>query len=219
MGQSARRVSILVVDDEPDVADLFRQHSRRESRQGIYVMHFAASGAEALDRLSGEIRPALVAVLSDINMPEMDGLQLLAEIKQRGRGPHSALYPVIAQLERAAGFARDDAVEVKLDKLQALLTLATAGNQEVALLAEILPISGRPAAELKVALDRLTGSGLLLCRGTPPHAVYQFKHAPLAAPILMNGIEPFVGASRCQHRLAGGGSSHERTRLCSLIPC
>ncbi len=71
------------MDDEPDVADLFRQHFRREARQGTYVMHFAASGAEALDRLSGEIRPELVAVLSDINMPGMDGLQLLAEIKQR----------------------------------------------------------------------------------------------------------------------------------------
>ena len=82
-GQSARRASILVVDDEPDFADLFRQHFRREARQGTYVMHFAASAAEALDRLSEEIRPALVAVLSDINMPEMDGLQLLAEIKQR----------------------------------------------------------------------------------------------------------------------------------------
>ena len=37
-------VSILVVDDEPDVADLFRQGFRREARQGTYVMHFAASG-------------------------------------------------------------------------------------------------------------------------------------------------------------------------------
>ena len=76
-------VSILIVDDEPDVADLFRQSFRREARQGTYVMHFAASAAEALDRLSGEIQPTLVAVLSDINMPGMDGLELLAEIKQR----------------------------------------------------------------------------------------------------------------------------------------
>ena len=37
-------VSILVVDDEPDVAELFRQRFRRETRQGTYVMHFAASG-------------------------------------------------------------------------------------------------------------------------------------------------------------------------------
>jgi CheY-like chemotaxis protein len=76
-------VSILVVDDEPDVADLFRQRFRRETRQGTYVMHFAASGEQALDRLANEIQPALVAVLSDINMPGMDGLELLGEIKQR----------------------------------------------------------------------------------------------------------------------------------------
>jgi CheY-like chemotaxis protein len=83
IGQSARGASILVVDDEPDVADLFRQSFRREARQGTYVMQFAASGVEALDRLAGEIQPALIAVLSDINMPGMDGLELLAEIKQR----------------------------------------------------------------------------------------------------------------------------------------
>jgi CheY-like chemotaxis protein len=76
-------VSILVVDDEPDVAELFRQRFRREAHQGIYVMHFADSGQAALERLSGNIEPALVAVVSDINMPGMDGLQLLGEIKQR----------------------------------------------------------------------------------------------------------------------------------------
>jgi two-component system, response regulator, stage 0 sporulation protein F len=52
-------------------------------RQGTYAMHFAASGAEALDRLAEEIEPALIAVLSDINMPGMDGLTLLREIKAR----------------------------------------------------------------------------------------------------------------------------------------
>ncbi len=75
-------VSILVVDDEPDVADLFRQRFRREMRQGTYVMHFANSGEQALRKLSTGIEPALIALLSDINMPGMDGLQLLAEIKQ-----------------------------------------------------------------------------------------------------------------------------------------
>jgi CheY-like chemotaxis protein len=41
----------LVVDDETDVADLFRQHFRREARNGTYVMHFANSGDEALQLL------------------------------------------------------------------------------------------------------------------------------------------------------------------------
>jgi CheY-like chemotaxis protein len=75
--------SILVVDDEADVAELFRQRFRREVRQGEYVMHFATSGVEALDRLAGEIEPHLIVILSDINMPGMDGLTLLGEIKQR----------------------------------------------------------------------------------------------------------------------------------------
>jgi two-component system, response regulator, stage 0 sporulation protein F len=76
-------VSILVVDDEPDVAELFRQQFRRETRQGTYVMHFAGSGEQALDLLAGEIRPELIVILSDINMPGIDGLQLLGEVKQR----------------------------------------------------------------------------------------------------------------------------------------
>ena len=76
-------VSILVVDDEPDVADLFRQQFRRETRQGTYAMHFAYSGEEALERLVGGIEPQLIVILSDINMPGMDGLALLREIKQR----------------------------------------------------------------------------------------------------------------------------------------
>jgi CheY-like chemotaxis protein len=75
--------SILVVDDEPDVAEMFRQRFRREVRQGTYVMHFAASGEEALDKLADGVRPELIVILSDINMPGMDGLSLLREIKQR----------------------------------------------------------------------------------------------------------------------------------------
>jgi CheY-like chemotaxis protein len=76
-------VSILAVDDEVDVADLFRQHFRREVRQGQYVLHFACSGEDALDRLAKGIEPQLIVILSDINMPGMDGLALLREIKDR----------------------------------------------------------------------------------------------------------------------------------------
>jgi two-component system, response regulator, stage 0 sporulation protein F len=76
-------VSILVVDDEPDVAEMFRQRFRREARQGTYVLHFAYSGEEALDKLSAGIEPQLRVILSEINMPAMDGLELLREIKTR----------------------------------------------------------------------------------------------------------------------------------------
>jgi len=76
-------VSILVVDDEPDVAELFRQRFRREVRDGTYVMHFANSGEMALEQLSGGIEPPLIVILSDINMPSMDGLQLLDTVKKR----------------------------------------------------------------------------------------------------------------------------------------
>jgi CheY-like chemotaxis protein len=70
-------VSILVVDDEPDVAELFRQRFRREARQGTYVMPFADSGEAALERLLGNIKPGLIAGLSDINMPG-DGRSAIA---------------------------------------------------------------------------------------------------------------------------------------------
>jgi CheY-like chemotaxis protein len=76
-------LSILIVDDEPDVAELFRQRFRREVRQGLYVLHFAYSGEEALEKLDTGIRPQLIVILSDINMPGMDGLTLLREIKTR----------------------------------------------------------------------------------------------------------------------------------------
>jgi len=85
--------SILIVDDEPDIADLFRQRFRREVRQGQYVLHFADSGEGALRRLA-EIRPELIVILSDINMPGMDGLELLREV--RGLRPELPVLMVTA---------------------------------------------------------------------------------------------------------------------------
>jgi CheY-like chemotaxis protein len=75
-------VSILTIDDEADVAELFRQHFRREVRQGLYALHFAGSAEEALQMLADGIRPQLIVILSDINMPGMDGLGLLREVKK-----------------------------------------------------------------------------------------------------------------------------------------
>ena len=66
----------------PMSRDLFRQRFRREVREGTYVMHFANSGEIALEQLTDGIEPTLIVILSDINMPGMDGLQLLEAITQ-----------------------------------------------------------------------------------------------------------------------------------------
>ncbi len=75
-------VSILVVDDEPDIAELFRRRFRRELRSQAYVFHFAASGEAALALLEQGIEPELMLILSDINMPGMNGMELLRRVKE-----------------------------------------------------------------------------------------------------------------------------------------
>jgi CheY-like chemotaxis protein len=72
---------ILVVDDEPDVETLFRQQFRRDIRSGRFIMEFAASAAEALERAKAIPDPMLILILSDINMPEMSGLEMLPQVK------------------------------------------------------------------------------------------------------------------------------------------
>ena len=73
---------ILVVDDEPDMQELVRQNFRREIRNGVYRFDFALSGEAALEVLEGQTPPKVVLVLSDINMPGMSGIELLAEIRR-----------------------------------------------------------------------------------------------------------------------------------------
>ncbi|MGY3237452.1 CheY-like chemotaxis protein [Bradyrhizobium sp. USDA 4472] len=74
-------VYILVVDDEPDVEMLFRQHFRGDLRRGRFLMEFAPSASVALQRAL-EIRDAtLILILSDINMPGMSGLEMLPIVR------------------------------------------------------------------------------------------------------------------------------------------
>jgi CheY-like chemotaxis protein len=74
-------VLVLVVDDEPDVAELFRQQFRHDLRAQRFVMEFAISAADALARITGAIDHSLILILSDINMPGMTGLEMLPKAK------------------------------------------------------------------------------------------------------------------------------------------
>jgi CheY-like chemotaxis protein len=67
-------VSILVVDDEPDLALLFRQRFRREVREGAYVIHAANSGEEAINQLADEIEPELIAPLTPSQLALLERL-------------------------------------------------------------------------------------------------------------------------------------------------
>ncbi|MFZ4532149.1 MAG: adenylate/guanylate cyclase domain-containing protein [Alsobacter sp.] len=71
---------ILVVDDEPDLEALLTQKFRREIRAGDFAFLFARDGVEALEIIAAT--PDLDLVLSDINMPRMDGLTLLARVQE-----------------------------------------------------------------------------------------------------------------------------------------
>jgi len=71
---------IMVVDDEPDLESLIRQSFRRQIRNGEFEFVFAGNGLEALAKLLEF--PDIGIILSDINMPEMDGLTLLAKVNE-----------------------------------------------------------------------------------------------------------------------------------------
>ena len=80
---------ILVVDDEADLEVLVKQKFRKKIREQEYEFVFANNGVEALKQISNHLD--LDLVLSDINMPEMDGLTLLSKLNEQ----HSILKSVI----------------------------------------------------------------------------------------------------------------------------
>jgi DNA-binding NtrC family response regulator len=74
-------VLVLVVDDEHDVEELFRQQFRRDLRAQRFTMDFATSAADALEHIANTMEQSLILILSDINMPRMTGLEMLPKVK------------------------------------------------------------------------------------------------------------------------------------------
>ena len=76
-------MKIMIVDDERDVEILFRQQFRKEVREGLVDLCYAFSGEEALEYLGSLTPPDVVCILSDINMPGINGLELLKTVKEK----------------------------------------------------------------------------------------------------------------------------------------
>lgn len=86
---------ILVVDDEHDIQPLFKQRFRREIKSGQIDFIFAYSGEEALTCME-QYKHEAVLILSDINMPGMSGLELLAHIKEKNHTPPPVVMMITA---------------------------------------------------------------------------------------------------------------------------
>lgn len=115
-------MNILVVDDERDVQALFEQRFRKEIREGEIHFDFAFSGEEALHYLVVKRNDA-DWVLSDINMPGMNGLQLLQKVKDHFRQTKPAVVMITAygddeNYNQAMKLGADDFLTKPLDFAQ-----------------------------------------------------------------------------------------------------
>ena len=112
-------MKILVVDDEQDVKLLFQQRFRREIKKGKLDLLFAFSAEEAIDALN-EMQVKADLILSDINMPGMNGLQLLDHLKQNFVKPPPVVMMISAygdqeNMENAKKLGADDFFTKPLD--------------------------------------------------------------------------------------------------------
>jgi CheY-like chemotaxis protein len=87
-------MKILIVDDEMDVETLFRQKFKKEIKSHELLLEFAFSAENALNKLKEKDEADIVLILSDINMPGMNGIELLKIIKSDM--PHLKVYMITA---------------------------------------------------------------------------------------------------------------------------
>ena len=90
---------ILIVDDEPDIELMMRQKMRRKVRKGLYELEFALNGREALEKLDNGGAGGIDMVVTDINMPIMNGLELLSELAKHHPGLKSIVVSAYGDME------------------------------------------------------------------------------------------------------------------------
>ena len=162
-----------LVGREEELELLLRRWSKAKTGEGQVVLLSGEAGigksrltAALLERLAGEPHTRLRYFCSP-------------------QHTDSALYPIISQMERAAGFAHDDTAQAKLDKLDAVLAQTSTSKQDAALFAEMLslPNDGRyPALDLEPqqrrqkTLEALTAQVEALSRQNPVLMIFEDAH-------------------------------------------
>jgi predicted ATPase len=162
-----------LVGREEELEILLRRWSKAKTGEGQLVLLSGEAGigksrltAALMERLAGEPHTRLRYFCSP-------------------QHTDSALYPIIGQMERAAGFAHDDTVQAKLDKLDALLARTSTSTQAVSLLADMLslPNDGRyPALDMtseqrrQRTLEALVSQVEALSRSTPVLMIFEDAH-------------------------------------------
>ena len=140
----------------------------------------------------------------------------------------SAFYPIISQMERAAGLARDDTAQAKLDKLDAVLAQSFTSRQDAALLAEMLslPNDGRyPTLELAAeqrrqkTLQALTAQLEALSRSNPVLMIFEDLHwiDPTSLEVLNRTVDRIENAGRVadRHLSTGVRAALDWTAACN----
>jgi len=142
-------LNLLVVDDEPDLETLIRQKFRKKIREGAYDVTFARNGQEALDALGR--RPDFDIILTDINMPVMDGLTLLARLAERDGAFKSVVisaYGDMGNIRTAMNRGAFDFITKPIDFYDLEITIERTA-------AEILRLKeGREATRALIAMGR-----------------------------------------------------------------
>ena len=123
---------ILVVDDEPDIELMMRQKMRRQIRKGRYAFDFALNGIEALEKLNAPRDPPYDMLVTDINMPKMNGLELLGEIAKRNAEVKSIVVSAYGDMENirtAMNLGAVDFVTKPVDFVELETTIARTEEQ------------------------------------------------------------------------------------------
>lgn len=145
---------LLVVDDEPEVERLMRMTLRRPLREGTYTLTLARDGVEALEKI--EAHPDIGVVLTDLNMPRMDGLTLLDHLQREPvRVVVVSAYGDLANIRAAMNRGAYDFLTKPLDRSDLLATIEKT-RDEVALDRETARVRqqlARAERELTVAAE------------------------------------------------------------------